>query len=192
MQRARVAHLSSVADARRVLIAGEGNGSFLAACARALPEASFTVIDESPAMLQRAAASWKKAGGDEGRVRFVCENLLTWAPEEPGYDLIVTHFFLDCFPEETLRLITMKLASAATSNSRWLITDFCEPECGLARLRARVMLRGAYLLFRNLAGVQARQLVKPDAMLENVGFQLFSRVTSDWGMMHSDLWTRSS
>ncbi len=192
MQRARVAHLPSVADARRVLIAGEGNGKFLAACAKAMPEATFTVIDESPAMLEKAAARWRQAGGEVSRVRFVCDNLLIWTPDELGYDLIVTHFFLDCFPEETLPLILTKLASAAAPNSRWLVADFCEPECGLARFRAHVMLRVAYLLFRLLAGVQASKLVNPDLLLSELGFTLKNRLTSDWGMMHSDLWKRSN
>ena len=57
-----------------------------------------------------------------------------------SYDLIVTHFLLDCFSEETLPPLVGRLADAATAEAHWLIADFCHPPRGWRRFRARVFI----------------------------------------------------
>lgn len=187
MQRGRVAHLADVAAAKRVLIVGEGNGSFLAACAKNL-ESSYIVIDESPAMLRRANTRWKRAGGNPDQVTFICADLLDWKTNGSSFDLIVTHYFLDCFEAETLPLLVAKLTSFAAPKAHWLLADFYEPDSGLTRLRSRLMLRIAYAVFRKLAGVPARELTIPDQFLSEFHWTLEKRILLDWKLIHSDLW----
>jgi ubiquinone/menaquinone biosynthesis C-methylase UbiE len=186
LQRCRVAHLDEVRDCRSVLVAGEGPGRFLEVAVRAVPEAEFTCVDASAAMLKHAAA--RSAGG--ARVKFVHASLPEWQPQSATFDLIVTHFFLDCFPEPLLSQVIERLAASAKPDARWLLADFQVPPSGLRRLRARLLLGLAYRVFRIATALPATRLVAPDAALERCGFRLRRRIEGDWGLLHSDLWVR--
>ncbi len=191
LQRCRLAWLGEVRDCRNVLVAGEGPGRFLAAAARALPAARFCCVDASAAMLEQARAAWTNAGGEIGRVRFVHAELPVWRPDPADFDLVVTHFFLDCFSAHLLADVVKQLAAGACADARWLLADFCVPAGGAARLRARLVLWSAYVFFRAVTRLPARQLAAPEPFLEAEGFQLRRRAVSDWGLLHSDLWLRS-
>jgi len=53
-------------------------------------------------MLDQARAAWWVAGGVAERVEFQKAILPQWQPPEAAFDLVVTHFFLACFPEAML------------------------------------------------------------------------------------------
>ncbi len=190
MQRGRVAFADRVREARRVLIVGEGTGRFIAACATALPHAQITVIDESTKMLRRARYAWKSVGGDPARVEWICADFLDWKPTGTVFDLIVTHFFLDCFPPEKMRQIIKKITLLESPDARWLLAEFCLPSGGIERWRAQLRLGTAYRLFRWLADVEAQELTPPGPLLRESGHQLLERTHFDRGMIQSDLWQR--
>lgn len=96
LQRCRVAWLDEVRDSRRVLIAGEGRGRFLSEALRIMRSATFVCVDASAAMHGYARGAVEGAG-ESARVQFIQASLTEWEPAEMGFDLIVTHFFLDCF-----------------------------------------------------------------------------------------------
>ncbi len=93
LQRCRVAFLREIPVPRNVLLAGEGHGRILPECAKRFPEAKIVVVDSSQRMLD---ISGRKA--DPERVEFVLADLLEWEAPRGQFDLIVTNFFLDCFP----------------------------------------------------------------------------------------------
>ena len=94
LERRREAFLSDVADARRVLALGDGDGRALAALLAAAPHACVDYVDVSARMLELARdARWHRAGHLSLRRR------AHHAAAAAEYDLIVTHFFLDCFDE---------------------------------------------------------------------------------------------
>jgi hypothetical protein len=64
---------------------------------------------------------------------------LNWMPTDETYDLIVTHFFLDCFRPDQLGHIIPRFAACATPNANWLIADFQIPARGLQRIRGRLI-----------------------------------------------------
>lgn len=192
LQRCRLAWLGDVRDCQNVLVVGEGPGRFLGEAARALPSARFCCVDASAAMLARARAVWAKAGGEVERAQFVQTNLPAWEPPAGTFDLVVTHFFLDCFPADLLAAVVTRLAAGAGVNARWLLADFCVPARGIARWRARLALGAAYTFFRVATRLPARRLAPPEACLAAEGFQLVRRRTSDWGLLHSDLWQRGA
>lgn len=192
LQRCRLAWLGEVRDCRNVLVVGEGPGRFLAEAARALPSARFCCVDASAAMLDQAKSAWIQAGGEPARAQFLQAELPAWEPPAGAFDLVVTHFFLDCFPPDLLAAVVTRLAAAAGADARWLLADFCVPTRGAARLRAWLVLWAAYTFFRAATRLPARRLAPPDACLEAEGFRLVQRRTSDWGLLHSDLWQRGA
>ena len=183
LQQCRLEWLGRVCEARDVLIVGEGDGRFLAECGRRLAESRLTVVDGSAAMLVRAQRRWPDA-------EFIHAELPGWKPPQGRFDLIVTHFFLDCFRPKDLREVVANLADAAQPKAKWLLADFREPEAGFARLRARVLLSAAYGFFRFAAGLDANRLTPPDSLLNAAGFKLAERTLYHGGVLHSDFWQR--
>jgi hypothetical protein len=124
------------------------------------------------------------------RVRFLQHDLTSWSPPAGHYDLVVTHFFLDCFGETQLAAVVGKLAQATTENAHWLLADFCVPAEGVARLHARAWLAVMYRFFRLTAGIDASQLIDPTPFLRESGFALARKHSFRNGMLKSEMWTR--
>jgi SAM-dependent methyltransferase len=97
------------------LLVGEGHGKFLAALVRRNPNARVTYVDASAKMLEVARQRLVRAALPIDHVEFVRAELPAWKPSPQRYDLIVTHFFLDCLPHEQLSAVikTLKRGRAA-------------------------------------------------------------------------------
>jgi ubiquinone/menaquinone biosynthesis C-methylase UbiE len=192
LQRCRVACLGDIAVPGRVLIVGEGNGRFICELLRLHPGIEIDCVDASHRMLELARKRIERELPDRAKcVRFLHQDILSWAAPERHYDLLVTHFVLDCFPEAALTEIVTKLARAATDDANWLVADFCVPATGMARLRARAWLAAMYLFFRVTARIQASELVDPTPFLRAEGFALARQHLFRNGMLKSGVWRRN-
>jgi ubiquinone/menaquinone biosynthesis C-methylase UbiE len=187
LQRCRTAFLNHVADARDILILGEGNGRFLVECAQVSSSARITCVDESARMLELAKQRLERVGSSRN-VQFLRYDALTWVPPRGAFDLIVTHFFLDCFRPDQLEKLLASLAYACRPGARWLLADFQIPDRGLARWRAAAIHQLMYAFFRLATRLPARRLTAPDPMLKSAGFVLKQRMVAEWQLLHSDLW----
>jgi ubiquinone/menaquinone biosynthesis C-methylase UbiE len=193
LQRCRVACLSEIAAPRRALIVGEGDGRFLVELLRVHPEVEVDCVDLSERMLQLARKRVGEQFGDScGRVRLQCQDINSWSPPEREYDLVVTHFILDCFPASALVGIIKKLARAATHDATWLLADFSVPSEGIPRFHARAWLAAMYLFFRVTARIQATELIDPTPFLRAEGFSLAQQRLFRRGMLKSEIWRRMS
>ncbi len=192
LQRCRTAFLGEIGDAENILIVGEGNGRFLLECRGASPQARITCIDASRRMLELARVRLGRGGFTDRDVEFVQADALEWRPPARAYDLIVTHFFLDCFHARQLPEVVGKLARSAALNARWLLADFRVPAGWIAGGRGRLMLWSMYAFFRVIARLPAKRLTHPDPFLAEAGFALEQRRLSEWGLLHSDLWRNTN
>lgn len=191
LQRARVACLGEIGSPRRALIVGEGNGRFLSELLRGHPNTEVDCVDASQRMLELARRRIERQlPMDAPRVRFLRRDVTSWAPCGATYDLIVTHFFLDCFSEDRLAEIVHQLSRAATPEARWLLADFCVPRGRFARIRAGLWLTAMYRFFQFTAGIEARVLSDPSRFLQVAGFALASQHLFRSGMVKSELWRR--
>ncbi len=190
LQRCRVAHLQETGAARNILILGEGNGRFLVECRRTFPMAGITCVDASARMLSLAKRRLQQCGLAANRVEFIHADALEWEPRLNAYDLLATHFFLDCFRADQLERLIFSLAKSATVEANWLVADFQIPAVGLARIRAEFIHRLMYTFFRIVTRIPARSLTSPDRCLEANGFRLKTRQVSELGLLRSDLWAR--
>ena len=190
LQRARVACLDGIGSPRRGLIVGEGNGRFLAALLQRQPLIRIDCVDASQRMLDLARDHLLKTDPRQlSRVAFFKSDVASWTPKD-RYDLIVTHFFLDCFRMKSVGNIVAKLAQAAAPNSIWLLADFTIPKEGLARRHARAWLAVMYRFFRSVAGIEAGELVDPSPFLRVEGFTRARQDLFRHGMLKSELWRR--
>lgn len=186
LQRCRVEFLDQIQPPRRILLAGEGHGRVLPACARAFPDAHITVVDCSGHML---AIARKRC--TTPNIEFVHVDLLSWNHPPGGFDLIVTHFLLDCFAADELEPLVARLGMLATPDACWLVADFQIPDRGLAAWRSRAILALLYRFFRITCGIPAKSLASPDAQIAKAGFTLHRRETSEWGLLKSEWWKRN-
>jgi ubiquinone/menaquinone biosynthesis C-methylase UbiE len=193
LQRCRVACLSEIDTPRRALIVGEGNGRFLCELLRLHPEVEVDCIDASQRMLQLARERIdRELPGHAERVRFLHQDITLWATPAHRYDLLVTHFFLDCFPALALIGVIKKLARLATGDAIWLLADFCIPKSGMTRLRARGWLAAMYLFFRITARIEASDLIDPAPFVRAEGFALARQHLFREGMLKSEIWSRTA
>lgn len=179
LERRRFRYLADVAGARRALLLGDGDGRFLARF-RAASQASVDCVDSSARMLELARA---RAG--DGCIRYFHADALTLALEGSTYDLIVAHFFLDCFNAPELELLIERVAASAQPGAFWLISEFRQP------LWARPLLATMYLFFRAAADLENNRLVDHRPLLRRRGFTLLREETSRAGFIASELWRSS-
>jgi ubiquinone/menaquinone biosynthesis C-methylase UbiE len=193
LQRARIACLREIGTPRRSLIVGEGNGRFLCELIRAHPDIEVDCIDASKRMLRLARDRVERElPGRIDRIRFLQHDITLWSPPEHQFDLIVTHFFLDCFPESRVAEIVAKLSRAAAVNATWLLADFCVPAGRFARWRGGVWLSAMYRFFQFTAGIEAAELVDPCPFLCAGGFARVRQHLFRQGMLKSEVWRRTA
>jgi len=190
LQRCRTAFLTETANSRRALLLGEGPGRFLEELLRTNPRVEVTCVERSSRMIEEARK--RLAESELARVQFEQADALTWQPPHNAFDLVVTNFFLDCFRPEEIESLVTKIGESATKEARWLLADFCEPETGWQKWRAKVVLALMYAFFRLATGLSASRLTPPDGFLRTGGFQLSARRLANFGLAHADLWQRSA
>jgi ubiquinone/menaquinone biosynthesis C-methylase UbiE len=186
LQEARIAFVRQLNAPRRALVVGEGNGRFLAALRRAHRALRVDCVEASARMITLA----RRELDDEVGVNFIHADIRAVALPDQGYDLIVTHFFLDCFAEATLRAVVEKVSRAAQPDAIWLLADFREPVAGWPRWQARPWLRAMYAFFRLTSRIEARRLIDPSPFLNAAGFVCSEQRLTRGGMIKSELWVR--
>jgi ubiquinone/menaquinone biosynthesis C-methylase UbiE len=187
LQRRRAAFLGNVSGARRVLALGDGDGRALVALLHAAPAARVDYVDASARMLELARARAGTNCADADRVEFRQADARVMPLDENAYDLIVTHFFLDCFDERDQPLLVDKIARAAAPEAVWIVSEF-RPANRLAKLLIPVM----YSFFGKATGLKTRRLVDHHPYLLRNGFRL-DRSKQAWaGMLGSELWVRGA
>jgi SAM-dependent methyltransferase len=185
LERRRREYLDEIADARSVLILGDGDGRFTAEFVKRNREATIDLIDLSPRMLVLA----KRRTGDARRLHFWRGDARTI--ELPRkYDLIVSHFFLDCFVKRDLELLVARVSNAAFPKARWLVSDFCLPASGIRRFGAGLLIKVMYWFFGIATGLEASYLPDYSALLARHGFWRARHVSATGGLLASELWER--
>ena len=191
LERCRNAFWDEIPFLESALLVGEGHGKFLASLLQRNPSAQVTCVDASARMLEIARERLLRAALPLNRVEFIRAELPAWNPPAERYDLVATHFFLDCFPREQLAAVINSLQKAARPGAWWLVSDFQIPRAGLKRLRARVIHRLMYGFFRVVTKLPASALVSPQPYLRQNGFVRVRRAEFDWGLLCAELWKRA-
>ena len=191
LNRTRLEFLPRLRAARRALILGDGDGRFLARLLSDNPVVVVDAVDSSPRMLQLAARRARRIGA-AGRVDFhqADANFFVAPSHDPDlgdYDLIVTHFFLDCFYPAELATLLPSLTRCLRPGALWLISDFAIPP--RHPFFARLLVGTLYRAFGLLTGLPVRKLPDYSPVLRRLGFVLLERRSRLAGMLASELWS---
>jgi SAM-dependent methyltransferase len=185
----RCAFLDSLADRRRALVLGDGDGRFTARLLRTNPEIHIDAVDASPAMLE---ALVQRAGREAARVRTYFVDARHWQPANPPYDLIVTHFFLDCLTTAEVQSLASTLRHAGSPSALWVISEFAIPGDPFGRLIAAPGIAFLYRAFGILTGLKLRALPDHHTALLRSGFSLGKQRSWLGGLLVSELWSPNS
>jgi ubiquinone/menaquinone biosynthesis C-methylase UbiE len=176
LQRRRVAFLREAANAQRVLVLGDGDGRFLERLLENNRAASIDYVDLSGRMLELARARCLSE-----RVKFHQADALKFPLSE--YDLICTHFFLDCLNKNEMTELIERVARASRPGARWIVSEFREPAAW-----ARAIVKMLYFFFRTATALHTRELVDHRPLLAKAGFTMSRCESARHGLLVSELW----
>jgi hypothetical protein len=175
----------TLASCRNALVIGDGDGRFVARLLREHPELRAEAVDLSPAMLDLLARRVADEGaGDRLTVR--CADARMFNPAD-RYDLVASHFFLDCLTTEEIFTLAGRIGPQLLPGAMWIVSDFAIPG-GAAALPARAVISSLYAAFGLLTGLQVRRLPCYNDALRRAGFLLVDRHEWLGGMLFSERW----
>jgi hypothetical protein len=185
LTRCRFTFLPELRVSRSAIVLGDGDGRFTARLLSENPLIQIDAVDASESMLR---ALKRNAGIDSARVRIHRADARTWQPPSPPYDLIVTHFFLDCLTTDEIAALAARLHSSLTPSALWVVSDFAVPPGRFGWLIARSLITGLYLAFGLLTGLSVRRLPDHRNALRQAGFALLRQHPRLGGLLVSELW----
>ena len=184
----RTAFLSQMAHSRRALTFGDGDGRFTAQLLAINPQVCVVAVDGSSAMLTRLK---ENAGSNRRRVRTAVADARKWKPQtDESFDLIYTHFFLDCLTDDELFPLAREASTALAPGGMWVVSEFAVPKSGPGRLIGRPLVAFLYRAFGLLTGLAVRQLPDYHAALIDAGLSLYAQRKWLFGVLVSECWTR--
>jgi SAM-dependent methyltransferase len=185
----RSAQLVHLAGAQRALLLGDGDGRFLARLLAANPTLTADVVDSSRSMLRILDRRIRRAG-PQARLRICLHqaDALEWNPSG-SYDLIVSHFFLDCFFPHQLEQLFDRVLPHLRPSAQWVISEFAIPRNAVAAYLAGGLIGLLYRAFGALAGLPVRALPDYAAALLRRGFVLSQDHRYLAGLLCSQVWS---
>jgi SAM-dependent methyltransferase len=187
--RCRCHYLDELGACRTALVLGDGDGRFTARLLEANREIRIDAVDASPAMLR---ALLRRAGSESARVKIHFADLRIWEPGPAQYDLIVSHFFLDCLTTDEVAALGNRLRTCSSARTRWLISEFATPPGRFGKAVARPLVSVLYRAFGALTGLRVRRLPDYAQALVSAGFRRENRQAFLHGLLVTELWSAGS
>ncbi len=187
--RCRCSFLPELTMQRSGLVLGDGDGRFTAKLLEENSQVQVDAVDASVKMLRELT---RNAGLRAGRVRMHQTDAREWEPENSAYDLIVTHFFLDCLTTAEAAALAHKIRSHASANAVWVVSEFAIPKGWLGWLIARPLVQGLYCAFFVLTGLRVQRLPKYGEALAEAGWARLREKKLLGGLLVSELWSTES
>jgi hypothetical protein len=186
LSKCRLAFLDRLEGRRRALILGDGDGRFSAALLRAHRDIEINAVDASPAMMEELV---RHAGQHRRRVRAEVIDARRWTPAaDRHYDMVATHFFLDCLTSEEVGQLAHAVRPALVPGAIWLVSEFAIPKGLFGKWLARSIVAALYAAFGVLTGLAVRRLPDYRAALRDAGFEMAEGRRFLGGLLVSEMW----
>ncbi len=187
LERCRNHFLTATRTGTSALLLGDGDGRFLKNLLLTNPDVIVDSVDSSGKMLALARQRTTSVPGAAARTRFLHADARSPVLDHE-YDLIVTHFFLDCLTEAEIQSLATRLQEHSAGQTRWIISEFQIPPRGPLRFPAKVLIRLMYFCFRLATGLKVQKLPDHRSILQQTGFRLASERLICGGILVSELW----
>ena len=151
LERTREHYLPEMESARSALVLGDGDGRFLAKLLARNQQLHAVAIDASQRMLDllrtRCQENASRLMTRRGDLRGDVAALLRGPRQDGSFDLVVTHFFLDCLSEDELEMLVRSVRPRLSSTAWWIVSEFRTPDRGLLRPVGQLLIRSLYFAF---------------------------------------------
>jgi hypothetical protein len=191
LQHTRTHFLPRLSLCRQAYALGDGDGRFLAQLLQQNREVRATAVDTSVAMLTLLRSRCERTSPTTPARLTTLQASALEAQPPPATDLIVTHFFLDCFSQPEVDRLTRQIAAQVQPGTLWLLSDFALPRHSILRPLAALYLRALYLSFRILTGLRVTHLPDPQQSLTAAGFERIAHHQRLGGLLYTQLWLKS-
>ncbi len=172
---------------RHALVLGDGDGRFTAKLLETNRAVQVDVVDISQKMLMLLL---RRSGASARRIRTYHDDALKFSYTSTGrhYDLVVTHFFLDCLTQDEVDRLITRIQPSLANDALWVISDFRIPG-GLMRFPAQAYVGSLYLVFRWLTGLRVTRLPDYATALIGHGLRREAYNHSLAGLLTSEVWS---
>jgi ubiquinone/menaquinone biosynthesis C-methylase UbiE len=195
LERRRIAFLSKMLGAREILECGGGDGRFITRLVDENAEATIDFVDLSSKMTELAKRRvFRTLPRDCKRIAFHNQDIRRFSPRPncKVYDLIITHFFLDCFTDDQTQAIVTRISGWAAPDAKWIVSEFNVPNKRFRRIWTAGIVRSLYIAFGITTDLQTTRLPDYGSALLRVGFQRESVEDACGGLLQSSLWRRAN
>lgn len=186
LQRCRLRFLPDLTKTQSALVLGDGDGRFAEKLLRAAPQCRLHAVDGSVAML-RVLQTRCGAGDRVSTHRADLAQTLPDAVCTGTFDLVATHFFLDCLTTPQADALVAQVRPLLRPGACWVVSEFDIPR-GAMRVPSAVIVRALYAGFRVLTGLRTQRLPDYRSAMERYGLVCRTRVASMGGLLVSELW----
>ena len=186
LARCRGAFLDRIVSRNCALMIGDGDGRFTGSLLRGNAGIEVDAVDASPAMLE---ALMRRAAEHRSRIHTQVADARHWHPEgDRRYDLIATHFFLDCLTTDEVKRLAAVVQTALLPGALWVVSEFAVPDGFFGRIAAGPLVSALYWAFGVLTGLRVRRLPEYRTVLTKSGFRLIESRNFLRGLLVSELW----
>ena len=156
----QVGFLSLIPDSSDILILGGGTGWIVEELKIRTKNCSIWYIELSDRMISLA-----KSNDESQHVNFLHGSEKD-IPNEKTFDVVITNFFLDLFPEHKLRTTIQAIEKSLEKKAIWLVSDFVD-----GRWWHCALLWIMYRFFKLTTGIEASTLPRWERSIEACGFK---------------------
>jgi SAM-dependent methyltransferase len=189
LERCRFQFLSACVNARRALVLGDGDGRFTARLLATNSSIQIDAVDASISMLAQLEIRARQATKDAAaRLNTFHADLRCFTPALTGYDLVVSHFFLDCLTDEEVAALVRRTVPHLTPDVTWLVSEFAIPPKGWRRICACALVRFLYFAFDKMTQLHVQKIPDYGRILASNGFQCREQATLLGGLLVAEVW----
>ncbi|WP_348265042.1 class I SAM-dependent methyltransferase [Telmatobacter sp. DSM 110680] len=185
LSKCRVEFLPAMKSQQSALVIGDGDGRFTARLLQQNSRVVVDALDASEGMLQELK---RRAAPNASRIHALNLDAREFIAPSHHYDLIATHFFLDCLTTDEVARLAAGLREGVAEGALWVVSDFAVPNTRYAKLPAQLLITALYKAFGILTGLRIRHLPDHVTALARSGFKLMQRRERLGGLLASELW----
>lgn len=193
LERCRFRFLESCAGTAYALVLGDGDGRFAARLMRANPNLKVDAVDASASMLaalqRRTLIANTRA---DGQLRTIHADLREWTPDRRGYDLIVSHFFLDCLTDQEVANLLQRIVPHLAPNATWIVSEFAVPAGRWRSKGSRLVIRFLYFVFARLTHLRVKRIPNYAGIFQQHGFHRTECTIFLGGLLTSEAWRHTA
>ena len=189
LRRAQTEFLSLIPQHANVLLIGGGSGWLLEQLLQQQPLVTVTYLEVSSKMLDLARQRIRQhLTSLDSNINFRLGDENSLLPDE-DFDVVLTPFLLDLFPEKRLLYLMDRLSSVLRPQGLWLFSDFWPDQTPIPGWQ-RLLLKSMYTFFGIVSHVKASRLPDFTAHFARQPLQLEASATFYCGLVQARVYRK--